>query len=275
MTNVFTRYQSRLERRTGMKIKSVLVGGGTEFDKEFIAYLEGQGITKLKGAPYRRHIPPMAERVHESINSGAKTLMLSSKLPRRYYSCAQAYLAYVHNRTVHSGHSKTPYEYIYGKNPRVDQLQPFGAVGFAFVPHEKRNKLEPVRERVRLLGFEDDDDTTKMRGYHVLCESDLTRLYAIDVIFDPNITATELNGNCVLDSDTIFSSISTHEDDEPEFILTDDSGSTQIDEISNIEDIPQFGRFFIIALILYITIRCCTRRIPKYQQYIRIVTKFH
>ena len=52
MTNVFTRYQSRLERRTGMKIKSVLVGGGTEFDKEFIAYLEGQGITKLKGAPY-------------------------------------------------------------------------------------------------------------------------------------------------------------------------------------------------------------------------------
>ena len=180
----------------------------------------------------------MAERVHESINSGAKTLMLSSKLPRRYYSCAQAYLAYVHNRTVHSGHSKTPYEYIYGKNPRVDQLQPFGAVGFAFVPHEKRNNLEPVRERVRLLGFGDDDDTTEMRGYHVLCESDLTRLYVTDVIFDPNITVTELDGTCVQDSDTIFRSITSHDDDEPEYILTDASGSTQIDEIRHIEDIP-------------------------------------
>ena len=72
---------------------------------------------------------------------------------------------------------------MYERKPFIKDLRPFGAVGFAYVPHEKRNKLEPVRERVRLLGYGDDDDTTETRGYYVLCEKDFTRLYVTDVFF--------------------------------------------------------------------------------------------
>ena len=85
-----------MERRTGELIKTVLVDGGSEFDKEFVAFLEESWITKLQGAPYRDHIPPMAEKVNKSINTGAKSVILASKLPRKYYCCAQAQIASNH-----------------------------------------------------------------------------------------------------------------------------------------------------------------------------------
>jgi len=226
MAEVFKRYKARMERRTGKQIKTVLVDGGGEFDKEFVALLEEHGITKCKGAPFRHHIPPLAERVNESINSGAKTLMIQSKLPQKYYSCAQAHMSYLHNRTVHSGHSRTPYEYVYGKKPIVKDLQPFGSVGFAYVPHEKRNKLEPVRERVRLLGYGDDDDTTEMRGYYVLCEEDLLRVYVTDVIFDKDFIAPTELGEPAISDDSIFRVIISEDPEESEYVPTDVSGST-------------------------------------------------
>ena len=48
---------------------------------------------------------------------------------------------------------------------------------------EKRGKQEPVREKCRLIGFDDDDDTEEMAGYKLLLESDQSVLYCNDVIF--------------------------------------------------------------------------------------------
>jgi len=191
VTNAFKRFQARMERRTGKKIKSVLVDGGTEFDGDFVAHCEDSGIIKQRGAPYRHHIPPQAEKAHEVINTGAKPLLLASKLPRKYYSLAQAFKTYLHNRTVHSGHSKTPYEYIYCDKPNISNLHQFGCVCYAFIPTEKRGKLDPVREKCRLVGYGDDDDTEEFKGYYLLCESDLSLIYSADVIFDDNAKMVE------------------------------------------------------------------------------------
>jgi len=46
---VFKRFQARMERRTGKKIQYVATDGGTEYQKEFLSYLEQCGITKMKG----------------------------------------------------------------------------------------------------------------------------------------------------------------------------------------------------------------------------------
>ena len=114
VTNAFKRFQARMERRTGKKIKSVLVDGGTEFDGDFVAHCEESGIIKQRGAPYRHHIPPQAEKAHEVINTGAKPLLLASNLPRKYYSLAQAFKTYLHIRIVNSSPSFTPFAFIYG-----------------------------------------------------------------------------------------------------------------------------------------------------------------
>ena len=69
------------------------------------------------------------------------------------------------------------------KEPKLDHIRPFGAVCYAWIPKEKRGKQEPVREKCRLIGFGDDDDTEEMAGYKLLLESDQSVLYCNDVIF--------------------------------------------------------------------------------------------
>ena len=192
VSEAFKRFQARMERRTGKKIKTVLVDGGTEFDGDFVSHCENSGIIKQRGAPYRHHVPPQGEKAHEVINTGAKPLLLASNLPRKYYSLAQAFKTYVHNRTVHSGHLITPYEYIYGVKPEISNFHQFGCICYAYIPAEKRRKLDPVREKCRLVGYGDDDDTEEFKGYYLLCESDLSLIYADDVVFDDSAEMAEL-----------------------------------------------------------------------------------
>jgi hypothetical protein len=118
--------------------------------------------------------------------------MLASKLPSKYYSLAQAFSAYIHNRTVHSGKKFTPFEYIYNRPPDISNLHKFGCIGYAFIPQEKRTKLEPVRERCRLVGYADDDDTEELKGFLVLTESDLALIYVTDVVFEDEGLIQEL-----------------------------------------------------------------------------------
>lgn len=74
-------------------------------------------------------------------------------------------------------------------------MKPFGAVCYVYIPPEKRAKLDTVRERARLIGYADDDDTEEMAGYKVLLESSMTSLYSNDVKFsDEPITALEAGG---------------------------------------------------------------------------------
>jgi hypothetical protein len=166
---------------TGKLVKSILTDGGTEFDGEFTVFCEGRGIIKKRGAPY-------AEKANETVNTASKALMLSSK----YYPLAQAFAAYLHNRTVHAGQTRTPYEIIYGTKPDLSNLHKFGCLGFAFIPHEKRSKLEPVRERCRLVGYGDDDDTEETKGFLVLAESDLSLIYVSDVLFEDSAEIEEV-----------------------------------------------------------------------------------
>ena len=45
---VFERFKARMERRTGKLIKNIRTDDGAEFKKEFLKYVEDQGIIKNK-----------------------------------------------------------------------------------------------------------------------------------------------------------------------------------------------------------------------------------
>ena len=62
-------------------------------------------------------------------------------------------------------------------------LVPFGCIGYAFVPPEKRTKLEQTREECRVLGYGDDDDTEERKGYKITFSSEHMVQYSSDVTF--------------------------------------------------------------------------------------------
>jgi hypothetical protein len=127
---------------------------------------------------------------------------------------------YLHNRLVHSGASKTPYELLKGRPPRIDHLRSFGCLAYVYIPAETRSKLAPSAVRCRLIGYGDDDDIEEIRGYKFVDESDISFIiYSSDARFDeteplplPGHTPFDFNTQ----GDNIFGDPSYSDSDEEE-----------------------------------------------------------
>jgi len=180
----FMTFKARIEKQTGLEIKRVRTDGGPEVMGEFLAYLELSGIIKEKGVPYTHHHPGKVERAHQTILRQARAMLRESLLPPKFYNEAQKTSAYIFNRTVHGNDTITPYEHVFNRPPTLKHLQPFGTVCYAFIPPEKRSKLEDSGIRCRLLGYGDDFETEEIKGYRLLNEQDGTIFWSDSVVFD-------------------------------------------------------------------------------------------
>jgi len=171
--SLFNSFRTKLERRTGNKVKYLYCDDGNEFKKEFLNELNRLGIVKRKGLPYDHHNPGKAERAHQTIMQLGRAMHKESKLPLKFYPLSHAAAVYISNRLVHSDCKKTPYELINGTKPDLAHLFPYGSVCYATIPPEKRGgKLLDTGFKGRLVGYGDDDGLEEVKGYHIIRESD-------------------------------------------------------------------------------------------------------
>lgn len=176
------RFVKRMECQTGFKVKIVRTDGDTCFNGPFLKFCEENGIVKRKGQPYDHHYPPMAEKANGIINKLAKSNLLASNLPGNFYHEAILYSTYVYNNSTVHGPSK--FSKLFGYEKDLKKFPKFGQVCFVFVPKEKREwKLAKTRERGRIIGFADDDDSEEMAGYKIYMERDGAIIYSNDVKF--------------------------------------------------------------------------------------------
>ena len=125
----------------------------------------------------------------------ARSILIASNLPLLFYGDAILTATYLHNRIVHTGVTKTPYELCKGRPPRVDHLRPFGCIAYVHIPAETRSKLAPAAIKCRLVGYGDDDDVEEIRGYKFISETDISYvIYSSDARFDESTTPSPLTG---------------------------------------------------------------------------------
>lgn len=191
----------RWERLTGHKHKYFRTDGGGEFEGKFNDYYSQEGVTHQITLPYTHNSHGKVERAHRSITATARALLLASNLPKKYYDEAIIHATYLYNRTVHGKHTKTPYELFRGKPPNLSHLKPFGCVGYAFIPPEKRSKLDPTTERCRLLGY-GGDGGEESKAFWLLRESDHSKFLAYDVKFDESVAPPALPNVRVSDDES-------------------------------------------------------------------------
>ena len=199
VTDVLKRYITRFERQSGYKVKIIRTDGGTEFMGSTLKFLEDSGIRKIKGMPYDHHFPPMAENAHMLINEQAKTMLLASKLPYKYYLEAMKTAVYLKNRFG----EPSRFEKMFGKKPKTDHLVPFGSIGYCLVPVERRpmGKHDLIkREKCRVIGYGDDDESEEMYAYKVILESDKSIIYSNDVIFKKEPMKQLARGNAITEN---------------------------------------------------------------------------
>jgi hypothetical protein len=101
---------------------------------------------------------------------------------------------YLLNRWSEKG-KLSRFEKFFGKEPKVDHLRPFGSIGNSYIPPEKRGKMEPTREKCRLLGYADDFESEEMAGYKILLESDNAIVYSNDIIWRNEIISALPNSD--------------------------------------------------------------------------------
>ena len=186
----FRKFKERIENATSSKILNFRSDDDPSFHGCFSDYLQSVGIVKNSGQPYRKHVPPVCERAHQTITNLGKAALLGSKLPLNFYSDAELYAVYVYNRTVHYGHKISPYEKLFKKRPNITNIYPFGTICYAHIPLEIRNgdkKLSNTGVKCRFIGFGDSDGVEQRQGYKLLREDNNHVIYSVDVVFRPEI----------------------------------------------------------------------------------------
>ncbi|KNZ51840.1 uncharacterized protein VP01_378g8 [Puccinia sorghi] len=99
----FQRYIERMHRLTGKKLKCFRTDGGGEFtSRKFTDWLKDQGISHQHSMPYEPEQNGAAERLHRTIGDMARTALIASGLPDKFWSFAYMWGYYTHNRIVNS-----------------------------------------------------------------------------------------------------------------------------------------------------------------------------
>ena len=186
--------------------------------------------------------PPLAENAHMLINRMAKTMMTASKLPYKYYQHAMKTAIYLKNRYG----DPSRYEKLLGKKPRTDRLVSFGTIGYCFVPVEKREMGKhdlTKREKCRVIGYGDVDESEEMFAYQVLLESDGRIIYSNDVIFkgEPatRFQPTETIENHEDEYGEITMDLSGIGNDQEDLNVENEHGDPDENLFSNEDDFPE------------------------------------
>lgn len=158
----------------GHRIARIRMDGAWEFKSQQVRE-QLEGVKFELSAPYAHEQNGKAERVHRSLTSIARTMMIDSGLPEEFWGEAIRAATYIRNRMPSKGmrvinsdrdeneeeeSATSPYEALTGNKPHLDSVHPFGCGAYIFRPKEKQTKRlsEPRATEGILLGNIDGCD---------------------------------------------------------------------------------------------------------------------
>ena len=157
-------------------------GGGEYTSNKFTKFCKDHGILQRISVPSTPQQNGLAERKNRTLlNSARSMLNLVSLLPS-FWEEAVATTCYLQNRNYHRTLGLiTPYELWFGVKPNMQDLKIFGCLAYAFVPAEKRSKLEQRARKAIFVGY---GDANGYKAYRLFDPTKKTFFYSRTVKFD-------------------------------------------------------------------------------------------
>jgi hypothetical protein len=138
---VFKEYMAWVDAQ-GFRIKRFRCDNGIgEFDNnEFWNLLALSGIAFEPAPPFTQHKNGTVERYIQTINGKARSMMLDSHMPHRFWAEAVNTAMYLHSisPTKTLVKSQSPHEALYGRRPPIAHLRRFGCLVYKHIPKEQR-----------------------------------------------------------------------------------------------------------------------------------------
>ena len=152
------------ENKFGRRIKIFRSDGGGEYmNNEIMNFFKEEGIKHERTVPYTPQQNGVAERKNRTLVEMTRCMLFDSKMEKKYWGEAVITANYIQNRLPIGGCDKTPYEKWTGNPPNVNHIRTFGCTAYAYVPQQKRQKLDPKSEKLIMVGYSEVS-----KGYRLL-----------------------------------------------------------------------------------------------------------
>ena len=164
-----------LENLTGEKIAEIVADkGGENMAKEIKDICLDAGIVLSKTGTEEHQSNGQIESWWRVALDCWRSHQIATNCSINLWADGLCYMAYVYNRLVHEGHSKTPYEALTNQIPSVHDLRVFGCLAYAYVLPKNREygKLSPRGTPGIFIGLEyyDGHPIQEKGGYKVLTD---------------------------------------------------------------------------------------------------------
>lgn len=136
--------------------------GGEYTNHRLQNYLKKEGISFQCTVAYTPEQNGVAERKNRTLIEAARTMTISSRLPKRLWAEAIHNANYTFNRIPSDESGKTPFELMFNKIPTLDFYE-FGSDVLVMIPYQKRRKLDDKAEEMKFLGHDEQS-----KGFRVL-----------------------------------------------------------------------------------------------------------
>jgi transposase InsO family protein len=127
--------------------------GGEYVNENLTKFFKKEGITPQFTVPYTPQQNGVAERKNRYLVEMARTMLIDSKLPTKYWGEAVNTANYLQNILPTRTETATPYERWEGVQPSVNHLKQFGCRAYSVIPTEKRRKLDAKAIKLTFVGY--------------------------------------------------------------------------------------------------------------------------
>ena len=129
---MFEVFAKLVQKKFNKEIISIRSDHGLEFENsQFLQFCTTNGIEHNFSTPRTPQQNGVVERKNRTLEDIARTMLISSKLPKFYWAEAVNTGCYLINRCmIRSVLNKTPYELLKGRKPNLAHLRAFGCVCF-------------------------------------------------------------------------------------------------------------------------------------------------
>jgi transposase InsO family protein len=179
---------AKVERETGHLLITIRTDNAKEFEA-LRPWAEGKGIEIEFIEPYTPPQNGVAERLNRFLLEVARAILISAKVPKRYWPWAVKMANHIRNRTiiVRNSGGKTPYEIWNGHPPDISKFRkPFSKVWFHI---EQDDKMESRAIEGAFIGY-----CASSNQYSILARKDRKVYTATNPIFiedEPSFLAEE------------------------------------------------------------------------------------
>ena len=198
VTKAFQKYWHDAKIECDVDVKVLRSDNGGEYRNEEMKRICTTKLIKQEfTVPHNPEQNGMAESLNRTLVEMTRSMLRKAKMDKLYWCEAMMTAMVIRNALPSASSPKSsPFEIMFKRKPRLEQMRVFGSLGYAHIPKTKRTKLDDSGVRCKLLGY-----SKQHKAYRLLNASTGSVFISRSVTFSEQVAVQPRSDStpCVID----------------------------------------------------------------------------